>query len=367
MHLVTVPQIGSGRRNDPLRPAFGDLTPLLNTRPHGWGQAASERARRVRVWLNAEPEELARVVRAPGVVLEREANAATMREARRLVRALRTEKAPRIGARWNMRDEFVDLYGGSAPVQRPARDLRAEAFDLAQRMAALIVLGAPLHVLMRLFASAPLDVRAVLTVVSSDSFTHAGANNLNGLDMINTYGGAANFWEVLTGSGTVDASVCVLNNFGAKTVAIDTDMSTVAICRTTINGTANQDNPSALARVADASNFYYARSSNPTQLFKQVSASDTQLGSNGSDPSTNDVGCDCSGTSISLLVNGSVDIGPITDSAFASGVLGIGSMGGYANLTKFVGEYDSGGGGATVRGLVGRGLNIGLINGGLAR
>ena len=111
----------------------------------------------------------------------------------------------------------------------------------------------------------------------------------------------------------------------ADATAYDSAMTAVGTQRATI---ANQDaQVGSLARYNPAANtgyLSYRTASNAAGLYRVIVGSAyTLLGSGSSVSSGQTLGCDCDGSSISLLLDGSSDVGPVTDSTYATGVGGV--------------------------------------------
>src|SRR5688572_1261717 len=191
---------------------------------------------------------------------------------------------------------------------------------------------------------------------SSDSFNRANAT-LHGSTLDNAAGGSesGNTWTVVAGtwdvvsnqgqhSGT-DDTVMVVSSTGA----VADQRVTFTYLSTTSNATG------AIARWAAGGggngNFYlaYVDSGNVVQLYKYTHGSGfTQLGSNGGTPNNGDeISVECVGTSISALINGVATVGPITDSAHATGKPGMYRGEGTKVFEDFLYETDEGGGGGT--------------------
>lgn len=197
---------------------------------------------------------------------------------------------------------------------------------------------------------------------SSDSFNRTDGA-LGGSTLDNAAGGTegSNTWTVIGGTWAV------VSNQGQHSGTADTEMivqstSDVADQRVTITipVAGNDHSQGPIARYASAGNYYLAHiePGGAVQLFKRVGGSFTQLGSNGTSiVSGDELSVQCVGTAISLLINGVVDIGPITDSAHSTGKPGIYRGDATRLFDDFLYEVDVGGGGGSAIAVISSGYH----------
>lgn len=160
-----------------------------------------------------------------------------------------------------------------------------------------------------------------LATLHTDNFNRSN-RNLSGGDAMSD---ALGTWAT-GGTPCTIVSNEATTGTGAPSISYDSAMSAVATQRVTATRRTAVVGLGVVFRYANDSNFYLAHY-NPsiakTQLYKNVSNSLTQLGSDGSSLASGDlISGDADTTTISLLKNGTSDIA-VTDSALASGVAGI--------------------------------------------
>lgn len=170
----------------------------------------------------------------------------------------------------------------------------------------------------------------------TDSFNRADSalggstlDNANGGSESDTWTSIAGTWSVgptfpnvaRETAGTNPATIIV-----NSTTAVDVQRVSI-----TLGGSAGNvgvQGPLARYNAGDYYLFYISADGAQGQLFKRVGGSFTQLGASGGVLHAGDVmSVDCSGTSISTYINGVLDIGPITDSAIATGRPGMFDLG----------------------------------------
>jgi len=307
MYLILVPQVTVSD------PDLGDyLAPELwglAHRPHLWGQASSmwDGKGLQALWFRGTPAELDFLVAKGAKYL---GLCSSPSNDDRMVEAMTT------GDLKSSRDEFVAAYRAPA--------LTAEkSLVTAERGSALLHLVAVLGLVA---AAALLGVSAAalsLVVLHQDNFNRVGA--LNGSTMSDGLGA----WTVLSGAPATDGAKCT-GDATANAASKDSVMGSIADMRVSCTRVATGDQVGPAARLADASNYYFtqARATNKNSMFKRVAAVNTVLGVDGSTTANGDsLGLDCVGTTITGYLNGAVDVGPVTDAAFASGVAGFRSAG----------------------------------------
>lgn len=363
MHLITLPIIesqvpGLGTVRAPKMPVF----PGQGVR---WGQASSalEQDGRVLVWTTAVTPKLDDIVSQAGAELVYQATGAEVSEAERILSALKSEQAPKPGATWRNRDEALAIYRPRAESVE-ASAAQARALKAAARVLAMWGVAAGLAFLGRHLG--PEGVLLGLTVLSSDGFSGTNGTNLltssSSRVMDQAAGGAADSWGVANGGFDIQsnqANVTAVNG-NNNAIAYDVTMAATADMRVTVTLPTIPSFGSAFARfdgAADGAGYICGAGTalgTVTRVYRaNGSNSFTQLGSDGSAASNGDsFGIDCSGTSISGLRNGSVEVGPVTDSTYASGAGGM-RLASATNVRAedFKIEVASGGSVKTVNGL----------------
>lgn len=205
-----------------------------------------------------------------------------------------------------------------------------------------------------------------LTALLSDSFDRSD-RNLDGDTLDNAGGGSGTHtWSALSGSWDILTLRARCASGGDNAIIVGT-MASTADQRVSIVSRAAGS--SLVARATDATDGYIAfRFGN--DAYAVYRADGTPLGGTSSGVAANGdlMALECIGDQITFKVNGSTVLGPFTDSTYTSGKAGLWNPSGSPGICDdFLVETDSAPAAATVRGLVGRGLNIGLTNGGLAR
>lgn len=194
-----------------------------------------------------------------------------------------------------------------------------------------------------------------LAVLTSDSFNRANGA-LAGSTLNNAGGGSeSDTWTDSAGTGTVNSNLGVCTANGPASDAQTTVQSTAAVAaqRTTLTGSSSGGNVGPIARYAGSTSWYMyyrgAGGSSTGILYKRTAGGFTSLGT-GSSLATGDViGCECDATTgISGRKNGVLDVGPVSDAAYATGRPGI-YWGNGSVVDDFVYETDSGGGGPARR------------------
>jgi hypothetical protein len=181
-----------------------------------------------------------------------------------------------------------------------------------------------------------------VTIRATDDFNRAngglGANwtttTSEDAPLINT-NEARNSTGVLTGGGARYTGAL------AGGGAWPADQYSEIIVGSVVSGTSDEGVGGA-CRIASGAQTHYLAQTNTTQtrLYKAVAGTFTQLGSDGAACVTGDaLRLICSGTSISVTKNGSTIIGPVSDSAIASGDAGIwcSPVGGPGTINSFEG------------------------------
>ncbi len=159
-----------------------------------------------------------------------------------------------------------------------------------------------------------------MSVLATDTFTGTDATSPT----------SAN-WATQSGLGGVEirsnqASNVGGSNSGQRYTAVSAPDDQYVKC-TIVKTIATADQgPGPAARMAAGATTFYFGQCNTTdiRLYKVVANAFTQLGSTAGAVAVNDIiELDCVGTAITLKKNGSTIIGPITDSAIATGSAGI--------------------------------------------
>lgn len=323
MHLVLVPRV---QVQEPEGLVFRPLLPASLERGHGWGQASSEWERdgKVLCWVRGTSAEIdAIAAQAGSQVLGRCAPDA---ESARMVTALRS------GDTKIAHDEFLAAYRGAAESEERTARVQRGVAHAAYLVAVVGLLAAAAW--LASFLGIPAGAALSLVVLRSDNFTRANGA-LHGSTMSDGVGvwsdDATLKWAVLS-----NALQPLTNN--GEHVAHDSSMADVANQRASItHKKASPTYGGPLVRWQSVTDFYLAYIvSNDLRIAKSTSAGKTLLASGGGAVAQNDVAaCDATGTSISGLKNGSVVVGPATDSAYATGKAGM-----YAQLWNTTGDFD---------------------------
>lgn len=188
--------------HNPFRPEFPESLLVPDRRA---GQASSELADKGKsVWYiaDAAPEELDAISKQPEASIVKAASEAEMRDTVARYDAWKAAPAPRIGQKLALLDEITASYREpvatleAAAVAEKAQAIKGDAAaDLAAKIVPLLLLGAPLHVLLRLFAGHP-GIYA-LTELHRDTFNRTNNADIDGNTMSDTIG----TWQA-TGAGS---------------------------------------------------------------------------------------------------------------------------------------------------------------------
>jgi hypothetical protein len=183
----------------------------------------------------------------------------------------------------------------------------------------------------------PLEgIVAALSVVSSDGFSGTSAS-LSGRTMDAALGGAANTWGL---SGSIAVGSGVATGSGGGNYGYDATASAVDIQRATVK-TLTDVNVGCTVRYIDNSSNYFGwrNGSNQAQIYI-TNGGPSALSTNGTFSDNDTMALDADGDQLTLLKNGSAQVGPVTDATWATGVGGIRVD--TASLDDFVYEVDSG-------------------------
>lgn len=159
-----------------------------------------------------------------------------------------------------------------------------------------------------------------MSVLATDAFTGADATSPT----------SAN-WATTSGLGGVEirsnqATNVGGSNSGQRYTAVSAPANQYAKCTIVKTIATTDQGPGPACRIAAAATTFYFVQCNTTEikLYKVVANAFTQLGTDAAAVAVNDViELDCVGTAITAKKNGATIIGPITDSAIASGNAGI--------------------------------------------
>ena len=332
MHLVLAPTIGDGKT--PLT-AWQPLLPEKLGR--AWREASSDWAGsgQTLVYLTeGTDEELAECEKLGGEIVKA-ATTKDMEETVALFDAVRAEGAPPlleerpalVDVVAKIMQDVVPLVNAKrqqegkvllAPVERVIRDagdVGGAIADLAGKIVPLLLLGAPLHVLLQLFAGHP-GIYA-LTTLHQDNF-----NRSNGALHLMTMSDGLGAWARLLGTdvNVVGTSEIQQNGGGGTQVYWDSAMSDVDEQRVVAKMTGENAGPAARVQSNGDNYFGYWRpASNDNRLYRHESGYNF-LGSGIADVHLNDTcGVYAHGTTIINEANGVTDITATGQTHFSTG------------------------------------------------
>lgn len=168
--------------------------------------------------------------------------------------------------------------------------------------------------------------------LATDDFNRANSGTL-GANWTGTTGAAARF-SIVSNQAKNNGTTITLDSY-TGTSAPANQYSKITL--KTILGVSDEG-PGPAVRVSTAAVTAYFAQCNTVEikLYKVVSGSFTQLGSDAAAAANNDVvEIDANGTSITVKKNGSTVIGPITDSAISTGNWGLWCAGPAASAVAF--------------------------------
>lgn len=160
------------------------------------------------------------------------------------------EKAPAPGQKFQLLDDFRATWKSVLAETEPQRDGAAEARDIAAKVVALMLLGAPVSALMHLFAGRP-GIFALTTLHADDPTGVASDSDIAGRTMTDTLGAwaAAGF----AGSGIgIDGADHFIQPASIN-LYYDSVMSPTGVCRAGVVTTASGSNAIAGAVCIQAS------------------------------------------------------------------------------------------------------------------
>lgn len=374
-------------------PASGEYfrpeLPASLDRPHGWGQASSHFSSQGKslVWCRPTGAELDFIAAQPGARIIGQCCPGA--DAARMVTALRTAPATwpemaQIRAGWkgaakggpgsfeatraryeNLSARAGNSHAGPLGEFIAAYRALAEAEEkklLAQRgrtrwiVAVLSALGAAAGLALVYRILGQEGVALGMAVLAQDAFTDSDSVNLTDRTMTDGFG----TWAVSLGDSWFIISNEARGTSGDATYSDSLGSLTDADISVTMRATGTNCGVIARHTVGEVTHYIGQLASSPrTNALREYSmGSATELGT-GSTFSLGDVfKLRCDGTSISLFVNGALDVGPVTDSTHSSGYAGM--YNGDYNVDDFLVEsLGAGGGGAKPR------LLGGLVEGGI--
>jgi hypothetical protein len=309
--------------------------------PQGWGQASSdfEPESQVLVWLRCDDATADSIQRRTGSrVLSICASAA---DADRMVAAMRA------GDSGAAREEFLAAYRTPAKVEEEAlRKQRGRA-----RLEAVIAWVVATLGIAAAAAMFP-GVGLLGAVLHADTFNRADAA-LNGSTMSDGLGA----WTADAGLNVVSNALVIstVDHRGHDSAMAATGNMTV----TATNAAGRGGGP--IARYAAGPDGYlmFRRqvAGNPVRLSRLDDGVQTVLGTGSNSADGTILGARAVSSAVVGLRNGSIDIGPVTDSTYATGVAGVGRVG-TENCTLDDWQVETDASGALLRALTDGGLSF---------
>lgn len=331
MHLVLAPTVGDGKS---IETAWRPLVPEQLAR--AWREASSDWAGsgQTLVYLTEGTDEDLAACEKLGGEIVKAATTQDMAETVALFEAVKAEGAPPLFEERPALDDVVaKIMQDVVPVvnskreaegkaqlldvvQRVAKDAGGGAIaDLAGKIVALILLGVPLHVLLRLFAGHP-GIYA-LTTLHQDNFNRSNGA-LHGMTMSDGLGA----WAHLLGTdvNVIGTSEIQQNGGGGTQVYWDSAMSDVDEQRVVAKMTGERCGPAARVQSNGDCYFGYWRPAlNDNRLYRYESGYNF-LGSGIADVHLNDTcGVYAHGTTIINEANGVTDITVTGQTTFPTG------------------------------------------------
>lgn len=350
-----------------------DLPAWLLARAGGWGQAGRAQLGRMLVWADIDDFEadlladLGLEVHAIGP----RAELVRLRDAMRVRSLLADEIRLSALALRGFKADARGIVTTSHPKRIRAQDARRRHYDLCDRAAAATSAECAEWVSAYRAIAASLEPPPAppivgLTLAGSDGFSGTNGSNISGrtMDGVN-----AHVWAVDGSSWAIQTNRARPGGSGAW--MYDSTMSAVDEQKAYIVLRATSDITGCTTRhqSGTAGSFYGCDNGygGATRIYKMVATSPTQISSGSLTAGSGDtLALYSSGSSHTGYVNGSVSNGPVTDTTHANGRCGVWSYFGSSDVDDFMGEVAAAAA-AKVRGLVGRGLCVGLVGGGLAR
>lgn len=289
-----------------------DLPAEILARRGAWGQASSalEARGRVVVWLDVTDSEAAALAKRPGCDVRGRAH--PLRETRAMRAGMDAGAA-------SARREWVDAYRMQAAAIEDAERRRVQLVALG-RLVALFGAVVVTELVLRHVIALPPGV-SLAAVLATDNCNGTDGASFHGRST--TTGGAT--WSTFIGADwlQVQSNRAYSTNVGIGWLSSISDIADVYV-----QGVAKTSDFGPYARVQTSGNtsgYWLRHSGTNVDMYRAYpGATYVQLGSNGSAPGTDPtLRIECSGTSISGYLNGVLDVGPVTDSTWSTGKVGV--------------------------------------------